>query len=132
MNSKEQLLRENFIKKCPIDHKAIEKLLKRANVDLKTANRNLELDEDCAYNYAYNALLRSGLALMFSHGFRPEIKNKHLTVVRFSEAVLGKEFKPLINEYNFMRKSDTGLFMNRIFHVQEKKPRTQLRSQQSL
>ncbi len=104
MNSKEQLLRENLIKKCPIDHKAIEKLLKRANVDLKTANRNLELDEDCAYNYAYNALLRSGLALMFSQGFRPEIKNKHLTVVRFSEAVLDKEFKKLINEYNFMRK----------------------------
>lgn len=60
-NSKDKLLKENLIKKCPIDHKAIENLLKRARIDLKTAKRNLEQDEECAYNYAYNALLRSGI-----------------------------------------------------------------------
>ena len=103
-NSKEYLFKDNLIKKCPADQKAIKNLLKRAYVDLKTAKRNLKLDEDCAYNYAYNALLRSGLALMFSHGFRPDIKNKHLTVVKFSSAVLGNEFKQLINDYDFMRK----------------------------
>lgn len=101
----EQLLKENFIKKCPIDQKAIKNLLKRARIDLKTAKRNLDQDEECAYNYAYNTLLRSGIALMFSQGFRPDIKNKHLTVVRFAGAVLGKEFKQLINNYDFMRKN---------------------------
>lgn len=103
-HSKENLLKEGFIKKCPIDYKAIKNLLKRAYVDLKTAKRNLTLDEECAYNYAYNALLRSGLALMFSKGFRPEIKNKHLTIVTFAGSVLGDEFKTLINDYDFMRK----------------------------
>lgn len=103
-HSKENLLREGFIKKCPIDYKAIKNLLKRAYVDLKTAKRNLTLDEECAYNYAYNALLRSGLALMSSKGFRPEIKNKHLTIVTFAGSVLGDEFKTLINDYDFMRK----------------------------
>ena len=103
-NSKELLLKENLIKRCPVDRRAIKNLLKRAFVDLKTAKRNLGQDEECAYTYAYNALLRSGLALMFSQGFRPDIKNKHLTVVRFSSAFLGEEFKQLINDYDFMRK----------------------------
>jgi hypothetical protein len=44
-------------------------------MDLRTAKRNIDDDEECAYNYAYNAMLRSGLALMFSEGFRPEIKD---------------------------------------------------------
>lgn len=103
-DSKENLLKQGLIKKCPIDHKAVRNLIKRAYVDLKTAKRNLTVDEECAYNYAYNALLRSGLALMFSRGFRPEIKDKHLTIVRFASSVLGDEFNKLINDYDFMRK----------------------------
>ncbi|MBU1062159.1 MAG: HEPN domain-containing protein [Candidatus Omnitrophica bacterium] len=103
-DSKEYLLKQGLIKKCPINHNVIKNLLKRAGTDLKTAKRNLELDEECAYNYAYNALLRSGLALMCSLGFRPDIKDKHLTVVRFSSTVLGNEFKQLINDYDVMRK----------------------------
>ena len=49
-------------------------------------------------------MLRSGLALMFSEGFRPEIKDKHLTIVRFVNSVLGDEFKILLNNYDFMRR----------------------------
>lgn len=103
-DSKENLLNEGLIKKCPIDNKAIENLLKRASTDLKTANRNLEADEECAYNYAYNGMLRSGLALMFSEGYRPEIKDKHQTIVRFASVILGEEFRTIINDYDFMRK----------------------------
>lgn len=102
--SKESLLKEGLIKKCPVDIKAIMNLIKRAFTDLETAKRNLRADEECTFNYAYNAMLRSGLALMFSEGFRPEIKDKHLTVVRFTTSILGDEFKTLINNYDFMRR----------------------------
>ena len=102
--SQEYLLKQGLIKKCSIDYKAIENLIKRAYVDLKTAKRNLDDDEECAYNYAYNAMLRSGLALMFSEGFRPEIKDKHLTIVTFASSVLGDKFKSVINNYDFMRR----------------------------
>lgn len=102
--TKDKLLKEGLVKECPLDVTAIANLMKRAYVDLKTAKRNLEQDEECAFNYAYNAILRSGLALMFSEGFRPDIKDKHLTVVRFASSVLGEEFKKLINDYDFMRK----------------------------
>ncbi|MFH0772585.1 MAG: HEPN domain-containing protein [Candidatus Omnitrophota bacterium] len=103
-DSKENLFKEALIKKCPIDNKAIDDLLRRASTDLKTAKRNIEADEECAYNYAYNGMLRSGLALMFSEGYRPEIKDKHQTIVKFASAVLGEEFKTIINDYDFMRK----------------------------
>lgn len=73
-DSKRSLLKEGLIKKCPVDYNAVTKLIKRAYIDLKTAKRNIDDDEECAYNYAYNAMLRSGLALMFTEGFRPEIK----------------------------------------------------------
>jgi len=102
--SKENLLRQGLIKKCLLDWKSINNLIKRAYTDLKTAKRNIDDDEECAYNYAYNAMLRSGLALMFSEGFRPEIKDKHLTIVKFAGSVLGNKFKKVINDYDFMRR----------------------------
>lgn len=102
--SKENLLKQGLVKKCQVDWKAINNLTKRAYTDLKTAKRNIDDDEECAFNYAYNAMLRSGLALMFSEGFRPEIKEKHLTIVKFTSSILGKKFKKVINDYDFMRR----------------------------
>jgi len=102
--SKENLLRQGLIKKCLLDWKSINNLVKRTYTDLKTAKRNIDDDEECAYNYAYNAMLRSGLALMFSEGFRPEIKDKHVTIVKFASSVLGNKFKKVINDYDFMRR----------------------------
>ena len=102
--SKENLLKQGLMKKCPVDWRAINNLMKRAYTDLRTAKRNIDDDEECAYNYAYNAMLRSGLALMFSQGFRPEIRDKHLTVVRFASSLLGSEFKKVVNDYDFMRR----------------------------
>jgi len=103
-DSKEKLLKEGSIKNCPLDFRVITNLMKRAHKDIKTAHRNLTADEECAYNYAYNAMLRTGLALMFSEGFRPEIKNKHLTIVKFASSILGEIFSQLVNDYDFMRR----------------------------
>ena len=102
--SKEDLLRQGLIKTCPVDWKAIHNLMKRAYADLETAQRNLDDDPECAYNYAYNGMLRSGLALMLSEGLRPEIKDKHLTIVKFASSKLGDRFRKVINDYDFMRR----------------------------
>jgi len=66
--SKENLFKQGLMKKCPMDWKAIKNLMKRGYMDLETTKRNIDDDEECTYNYAYNAMLRSGLALMFSQG----------------------------------------------------------------
>ncbi len=103
-DSKEDLIKLGLIKKCPVDWKAINNLIKRAYTDLKTAERNRDEDEECAYTYSYNAMLRSGIALMFSEGYRPEIKEKHLTIVKFASVVIGNEFKKVVNDYDFTRR----------------------------
>lgn len=98
------LVKAGLIKPCPVDVQAITHLIRRACLDLRTAKRNLEADQECTYTYAYNAMLRSGLALMFSEGYRPDIKEKHRTIVRFASAVLGEGFQRLITDYDFMRR----------------------------
>jgi uncharacterized protein (UPF0332 family) len=102
--SKEDLLRQGLTKTCPVDWRAINNLMRRAHADLETARRNLDDDPECAYNYAYNGMLRSGLALMLSEGLRPEIKDKHLTIVKFASSILGNRFRKVINDYDFMRR----------------------------
>jgi len=99
-----KLKRDGLIKECPFNPKAIEKLLERAAIDLDTAQRNLNDDPECSFTYSYNAMLRSGLALMSQEGYRPDIKDKHQTVVRFVAAVLGKKMDQLITDYNVMRR----------------------------
>ena len=98
------LKKDGSIKECPIDIKVISNLIKRSLKDIETAKRNLEIDNDCSYNFAYNALLHAGLAFMESMELRPNIIGKHIIVVKFLNAVLGKNSSDLINNYDFMRK----------------------------
>jgi len=98
------LLREGIIKKCPTDYRSIKNLLKRAQTDLVTATRNLNEDEECSYNYAYNSMLRSGLALMNIEGYRPDVRDKHLTIIRFVSFIFREEYVKIINNYDFMRR----------------------------
>ncbi len=58
------LIKAGLVKSCPVDVQTVTKLIQRADVDLRTAKRNLDEDNECTYTYAYNAMLRSGLALM--------------------------------------------------------------------
>lgn len=41
-DSKENLLKQGLIKRCPLDWKSITNLIKRAYTDLKTAKRNID------------------------------------------------------------------------------------------
>lgn len=100
----EALLKKGTIRKCPIDEKTLSNLLKRAYKDISTAKMNLDIDEDCAYTYSYTAMLRSGLALMFATGFRPEARNKHEIVINFVAFLLGDGYRKLLNNYDFMRR----------------------------
>lgn len=49
-------------------------------------------------------MLHSGLAVMLSERLRPEIKDKHLTIVKFASSILGNKFRKVINDYDFMRR----------------------------
>lgn len=103
-NSISDLLKENLIKPCNVDIKAITEFIKRAKKDLETSERNLNMDNDCSYTYSYNAMLHSGIALMNSQGYRPEVKDKHLTVIRFASVLFTDNQNHLLKMYNNMRK----------------------------
>ena len=79
--------------------------IETAEKDLNTAKRNIDIDEECAFTYAYNSMLHCGLALMNSQGYRPKHAEKHKNIVRFCDSFLGNDFSDLIIIYNYMRKS---------------------------
>lgn len=99
------LIKSGIISKAPVDYSSIDNLMKRAEKDLNTAKRNIDIDEECAFTYAYNSMLHCGLALMNSQGYRPKHVEKHKNIVRFCDSFLGNDFSDLIIIYNYMRKS---------------------------
>ncbi|MDO9539942.1 MAG: HEPN domain-containing protein [Methanocalculus sp.] len=87
----EELERQGFIKKFPVDQRTVLAANDLACRDLKTARIILVNDNDWAYTIAYNAVLQAGRALMFSRGYRPAGANQHISVVKFSGLFLQKK-----------------------------------------
>lgn len=98
-----KLIATGLIEERQIGFDQVYKNLKRSIRDIKDAKDTLEINPELTFNCAYNAMLHAGRALMFSFGFRPKDGQQHLTVVEFSSAILGNEFKNLINKYNKAR-----------------------------
>lgn len=56
------------------------------------ARKILALDEETAYQTAYQAMIKAGLALMLSHGQRPRVQlGHHVAVIEFAERNLAPE-----------------------------------------
>jgi len=98
------LEREGFIKKLPIAKRKVQDSFNLAKRDLKIAKLILKEDPDWAFTIAYNSLLQSSRALMFSMGYRPHGHAQHISVIRFIEVVLGKELSTLVLLFDRMRR----------------------------
>lgn len=85
------LEREGLIKKLPVDRKKVTDAIALAHRDVKTSRILLASDHDWAYTIAYNAILQSGRALMFAHGYRPDGANQHISVVKFAQLYLDEK-----------------------------------------
>jgi uncharacterized protein (UPF0332 family) len=82
-------------------------LMIRAERDLATARLLQDKDEEWSYAAAYQAMARSGRALILSEGYRPKgarSRDTHKTVVTAAGAILGEKFKSLINKFDRMRR----------------------------
>jgi uncharacterized protein (UPF0332 family) len=99
-----EYLSKGMIKKQKTVLKEVAKILKRAQVDLKTAKVNLTIDEGTAYSVAYLAMLRAGRALMLFEGFRPDDGSQHKTLVEFTAYYLGDKFKAIVTHFDRMRR----------------------------
>ena len=100
----DELEKRGLIKSLPVDRRRVVDSIELAERDLKTANKILEEDHDWAFSIAYNSMLQAARALMFSRGYRPSGDAPHLSVAKFIETSLGKEFKDIVIAFDKMRR----------------------------
>jgi len=100
----EELQNKKLIEKYQVPAEEIKAILEAAQSDLKTAQGLLNTDICWAFNIAYNSILETGLALMYTKGFRPTGEAKHVSVILFLRKVLGKEYETRLNRFNQMRR----------------------------
>lgn len=101
----QNFIRKNLLKKENIGFDQIEKQIQRAYKDLKSAEVLLASDDAGAYQFAYNAMLHAGRALLFVKGYRPTVEKSHKTVVDCVKIILGERFQILIEKFDRMRKA---------------------------
>ncbi|MBU4491120.1 MAG: HEPN domain-containing protein [Euryarchaeota archaeon] len=65
----DELERAGIIKRLPIDEKKVSDALDLAKRDLKAARNMMGENCDWAFSIAYNSMLQSARALMFSKGW---------------------------------------------------------------
>ena len=68
----DDLLRKRKIYRHRSSREEIEHVLQLADRDLRMARLTMAEDWDWAFSIAYNAVLQSARAYMYSQGFRPE------------------------------------------------------------
>lgn len=82
----------------------VERLLKRAFEDLKSAERNMPFDEPGAMDFIYKAMFHAANALIRFYGFRPGSTRQHQGVIAAVERILGPDSKTLILKFDRLRK----------------------------
>ena len=81
------------MEKIQINENLTNNAIQLAQRDIKTASDVYSNnDYDWAFSIAYNAMLQAGRALMFSQGYRPTGKYKHVSVLEFVKTKFGEEF----------------------------------------
>lgn len=101
----DQWLADGTIKRIVPRQSQVDDLLTSADKDIAAAVKLLELQYfGISRDTSYEAMLKAGMALMFSRGFRPEAGSHHVTVVRFTESVLGNDYQELIITFDRLRR----------------------------
>lgn len=100
----QNLIDQGLLRQEKIGFDQIEKLLKRACKDLESAKLLLSTDESGAYRFAYDAMLHTGRALIFSYGFRPSSEKAHKITIECCKIILGEKYKELIAQFDRLRR----------------------------
>jgi uncharacterized protein (UPF0332 family) len=100
----DDLLESGRIRKEKVSRAEINRVLKRANRDLKTAKKVMAEDWDWGFAITYNAILQASRAFMFSQGYRPASAQGHKNTFAFMAAAMGREYEQLITYFDRMRK----------------------------
>jgi len=72
----DELLRKRKIRRHKASPEEIGRILELADRDIRMARLTMAEDWDWAFSIAYNAVLQSARAYMYSRGFRPAAEQK--------------------------------------------------------
>ena len=100
----EELLKKRRIHRHRASPEEIGRLLKLADRDIRMAKLTMAEDWDWAFSIAYNAVLQSARAYMYSQGYRPAAEQGHKNTFTFMRAALGNELASTIGYFDRMRK----------------------------
>jgi uncharacterized protein (UPF0332 family) len=106
MNYKE-LKEMGIVEERTADIAEVIALVTRAERDLATSKGLYDKDEEWAFAAAYQAMARSGKALILSEGLRPKGvrgRDAQKTLVTAAGVILGAQYKSLINKFDRMRR----------------------------
>ena len=100
----EELLKKRRIHRHKASPEEIERLLDLSDRDIRMARLTMAEDWDWAFSIAYNAVLQSARAYMYSQGYRPAAEQGHKNTFAFMRAALGDELASTIGYFDRMRK----------------------------
>lgn len=100
----DELLRKRKIYRHRASPEEIGRLLELADRDIRMAKLTMAEDWDWAFSIAYNAVLQSARAFMYSQGYRPAAEQGHKNTFAFLRAALGEDLASTIGYFDRMRK----------------------------
>jgi uncharacterized protein (UPF0332 family) len=88
-----------------INPKQVKQFLADAVRKAAAARKNLAIDEEIAYQTAYQAMLKASLALMLSHGHRPRVQlGHHAAIIEFAQKHLDPSLAATFALFDRMRR----------------------------
>jgi uncharacterized protein (UPF0332 family) len=94
-----------------VDPKQVKQFLADANKKAVAARKNLPIDEETAYQTAYQAMLKASLALMLSHGQRPRVQlGHHIAIIEFAQKHLDPSLAATFALFDRMRRKRNDAF----------------------
>ena len=89
----------------------MKQFLADAHKKAVAARKNLAIDEESAYQIAYQAMLKASLALMLSHGQRPRVQlGHHVAIIEFAQEHLDPKLASTFALFDRMRRKRNNAF----------------------
>jgi len=89
----------------------VKQFLADAHKKAVAARKNLAIDEESAYQIAYQAMLKASLALMLSHGQRPRVQlGHHAAIIEFAQKHLDPKLASAFALFDRMRRKRNDAF----------------------
>ena len=94
-----------------VDSKQVRQFLADAHRKVSAARKNLAIDEETAYQAAYQAMLKASLALMLSYGQRPRVQlGHHIAIIEFAQKHLDPKRAGTFDLFDRMRRKRNDAF----------------------